>query len=415
MRRLTVLVSLIVMLDLAMWAAILPLLPDFADRLSLSKFETGVLLAAFSVSLVALSVPVGHFADRVGPRRFTILGSAVMAVSTALIGLDPGYATLIVIRLCQGFASAIAWTAALAWLSASVPSHVRGRSLAVANASAAGGMILGPVIGGTIAGLFGTGPTFVGCGVVSASLGAWALFERPASLPAEHRESELRRALVVAGREPVILVSLVVVALVATVGGTVQVLLPLRLHDGGIGALMSSWAAGAGLDVHLRTQEAIGWLFSLGAVLGAVAIYLTGRLGDRLGRPPVAFWDCLLLGGAVSLFALSLSTGEAAVLLVLIWPIQSVLYGVGYPLSTDGADRAGVGHGLVLGVVNLVWGTGALVGPVVGGGVAELLGDNAAYLMMSVLALVSAGAVRLAIRAPGRPAEAHAPSSRAAR
>jgi MFS family permease len=195
----------------------------------------------------------------------------------------------------------------------------------------------------------------------------------------------------------------------------VQVLMPLRLADGGIGALMGSHLADLGLDVSLSAQEAIGWLFSIGAILGSFAIYATGRLGDRVGRPPIAFWDSLILAGAVAALALSLSTGVAALLLVAIWPIQSVLYGVGYPLSTDGADRAGVGHGLVLGLVNLVWGAGALVGPVVGGGIAELAGDSTAFLVMAAGCLLCSAAIRWAIMVPASQAEAPAPSSRAAR
>jgi len=275
-------------------------------------------------------------------------------------------------------------------------------------------MVAGPAIGGTVAGAFGTGPTFVGCGMISLALAGWAALE-PRGTAMSHRESNLRRGVAVAARERMVLVSLMVIALVATVGGTVQVLMPLRLADGGIGALMGSHLADLGLDVSLSAQEAIGWLFSIGAILGSFAIYATGRLGDRVGRPPIAFWDSLILAGAVAALALSLSTGVAALLLVAIWPIQSVLYGVGYPLSTDGADRAGVGHGLVLGLVNLVWGAGALVGPVVGGGIAELAGDSTAFLVMAAGCLLCSAAIRWAIMVPASQAEAPAPSSRAAR
>jgi MFS family permease len=73
--------------------------------------------------------------------------------------------------------------------------------------------------------------------------------------------------------------------------------------------------------------------------------------------------------------------------------MQSVLYGVGYPLSADGADRAGLGHGLVLGLVNLIWGVGAVVGPVAGAAVADALGDRAAYAMLVALSFAMGAAV----------------------
>ena len=119
-----------------------------------------------------------------------------------------------------------------------------------------------------------------------------------------------------------------------------QVLLSLRLGD------------------HGYSQSEIGGLFAGGAALGAVAIVLSGRVGDRIGRPRVAFWDCLALAAAVSLLSLPLAAGVVAGMVLVLGPLQSVLYGVGYPLGADGAERAGVGHGLVLGLVNLAWGVG---------------------------------------------------------
>ena len=79
-----------------------------------------------------------------------------------------------------------------------------------------------------------------------------------------------------------IAISLIVITLVALVGGTLQVLMPLHLGDHGV------------------SQSTLGWLYALGAVLGSVAIVATGRLGDRLGRLPIARVDCLVLCAAVS-------------------------------------------------------------------------------------------------------------------
>src|SRR5262249_55035649 len=159
-------------------------------------------------------------------------------------------------------------------------------------------------------------------------------------------------------------------------GGTLQVLIPLHLGDAGV------------------SQSAIGWLYATGAVLGSISIALTGRVGDRIGRLPVAQIDCVLLMAAVLGLVLPVSTVAFAIMLVVIAPILSVLYGVGYPMGADGADRAGLGHGLVLGVVNLVWGVGAVVGPVTGGAVAGFAGDRAAYLGLAGLCLAASAVMR---------------------
>ena len=90
-----------------------------------------------------------------------------------------------------------------------------------------------------------------------------------------------------------------------------------------------------------------------------------------------------------------LPLGAALVVAVVVaaGPVQSILYAVGYPLSADGADRANLGHGIAIGIVNLTWGIGAVVGPLAGPGVAQLLGDRASYALLAILAGLAAVAI----------------------
>jgi MFS family permease len=374
-RRLTVYVALLVMLDLALFSAIVPLLPQFAERLDLSKLQTGVLLGAYSAAVVVAAVPVGHLADRVGMRTVTIAGSLLMAAATAAFAVGDSYLVLVAARLTQGLASAVAWSAALGWLAGAVPENRRGTEIGYANAAATGGMVAGPILGGAVAGALGIRETFLIVAAVSVLLAVWGAFQ-PDARPAEDRERSMRPALRAAVSEPLITVSLIVIVLVALVGGTLQVLIPLHLGDAGV------------------SQSTIGWLYAGGAVLGSVSIALTGRAGDRIGRLPVAQIDCVFLMSAVLVLLLPLGSAEFATMLVLIAPILSVLYGVGYPMGADGADRAGLGHGLALGLVNLVWGVGAVVGPVAGGAVAGYAGDRVAYLLLAVLCVGAALVMR---------------------
>ena len=78
-RRLIALVSLLVAVDLTLWSAIVPLIPHYRAELGLTKVESGWLVAAFSLSVVVVAIPVGHLADRVGARRVVAAGGAAMA------------------------------------------------------------------------------------------------------------------------------------------------------------------------------------------------------------------------------------------------------------------------------------------------------------------------------------------------
>ncbi|HET6849940.1 MAG TPA: MFS transporter [Gaiellales bacterium] len=374
MTRLTAYVCGLVAIDLALFSAIVPLLPRISDRLDLSKVESGVLLGSFSLAVVVASVPVGHMADRAGMRAVTVAGSLLTAAATAMFALGGSFPVLVLSRAGQGIGSAVAWSAGLAWLAARTPPERRGAAISLANASATGGMIAGPLLGGAVASAVGVRAAFLGAAGVSLGLAGWGLTEAD-SRANEERETSLRPAVRAAAREPWIAVSLGLIVLVALVGGTLQVLMPLHLGDEGV------------------SQSSLGLLYALGAVIGAVTITLTGRAGDRRGRLPIARIACPLLGAAVAVLLLPLGTALYAAMLVLLAPMQSVLYGVGYPLSADGADRAGLGHGLVLGLVNLIWGVGAVVGPVAGAAVADALGDRAAYAALVALSFAMGAAV----------------------
>ena len=372
--RLTAYVSALVALDLALFSAIVPLLPQLSDQLDLTKVQSGLLLGAYSGAVLVTAVPIGHLADRLGMRNVNVAGSLLVCAATATFAVGSSFELLFAARVAQGVGSAVAWSAGLAWLAARTPEHRRGTGISIANASATGGMIAGPVLGGVVAGAIGTRTTFLALAACSLLLAVWGAFEPDARAPAE-RESSFLPALRAAAAERLIAVSFILILLVAVIGGTLQVLMPLHLGAEGV------------------SQSALGFLYAGGAALGAVTITTTGRLGDRIGRLPLARAACLATGGAVAVLLLPLGTDLFAFMLVAIIPIQSVLYGVGYPLGADGADRAGLGHGLVLGLINVIWGAGAVVGPVLGAAVATHAGDGTAYALLVVLSFCAAAAV----------------------
>ena len=76
MRRLLLLASAMIFFDVAFFAAIAPLLPDYVDELGLSKAEAGILSAAYAAGTLLASLPAGYVASRVGPRRRVICGAA---------------------------------------------------------------------------------------------------------------------------------------------------------------------------------------------------------------------------------------------------------------------------------------------------------------------------------------------------
>ena len=116
MRRLVVLLSSIVALDIAFFAALTPLLPHFVSTYGLSKAAAGVLSASYAAGVLAASLPSGSIAARWGPRRAALVGvSLTTAASVAFAFADSAW-MLGGARFLQGVGSALSWSGALAWL-----------------------------------------------------------------------------------------------------------------------------------------------------------------------------------------------------------------------------------------------------------------------------------------------------------
>ena len=82
MRRLVLLVSAIVLLDVAFFAAVAPLLPHYVDEFGLSKSGAGILTGAYAAGNLVAAIPAGWLAGRWGVKPTTLMGLAGLAVSS---------------------------------------------------------------------------------------------------------------------------------------------------------------------------------------------------------------------------------------------------------------------------------------------------------------------------------------------
>ncbi|HEX5558732.1 MAG TPA: MFS transporter [Gaiellales bacterium] len=371
MRRLIALVCLLVVFDLALWSAVVPLLPHYRRALGLTTLQTAWILAAFSLAVIVVAVPMGHLADRVGPRLVTVIGTLSMAAATAGLALAGTFGELMVARLFQGAADAAVWGAGLAWVAARAPVERRGEFVGYAQVAATVGVVAGPFIGGVVTTTFGIRTTFLGMTALFAILLALIALE-PDARTEEGRRTSMTSALRASLGDSMITASVGMILVVALVGGALQLLVPLHLSSLGV------------------DRSGIGLVYSVGAVLGGGAIVVTARVGDRVGRVPLAAGACGVLAALTAAFTLPAGISVFVALVIACSAAQSILYAVGYPLSTDGADRARLGHGVVLGVVNLMWGIGAVVGPVAGSRLADWQGTRAAYALLAVVCAATA-------------------------
>ncbi|HET6171049.1 MAG TPA: MFS transporter [Gaiellales bacterium] len=374
-RRLTALVAALVFLDLLLWFAVAPLLPGWEQSLHLSKAQAGMVVGAYSAAVLLASVPAGNLADRFGPRRVTIAATLLFAVAAPLHAFVGSFAELVSLRFAAGIFSAVSWSAALAWAIGSAPPEQRGRTAALINTALPISGIAGPLFGGPLVQLVGQKAAMGGLGVLVLLLAAVAAREPEVHAPAQEHVP-LRESLRTVALDSWLLSANVALIVLAIAGTTMQTLGSLHLSHVGV------------------SQGGIGAAFTAVAVAGTVTTLTLARMADRLDRLKLVGLGTLLLAPTLGAMALPLGTSAFIAAMVACGIAQAIGFTASYPLAADGAERAGVGQGIAMGLLAVSWGVGALIGPVVTGTVAQFANDATAFALAGALALAAALGVR---------------------
>ena len=381
LRRLVVLVGAIVLVDTMFFAAISPLLPEYSERLDLSKAGAGVLSAAYGAGALVGSLPAGWLAARWGVRPTVLLGLAVLGVSSVVFGFARDVVLLDVARFAQGAGGGGLWAGGLAWVMAAAPRERRAELMGGALGAAIFGALLGPALG-SLASVLGTEVTFAGVGAIAALLAVLVL-RMPAPPPGDqHDPRRLRPAL----RDRRVGAGMWLIVLPSLSFGAITVLASLRLDALGVGAV------------------AIGAVFLVASGFETVISPLAGRLADRRGKVWVAR---IGLSAATVLTILLPVAGVAwlfAILVALASPSYGTLWVPGMALISDGADAVGLDQGFAFAIFNMAWAAAQIGGSAGGAALAQATSDAVVY--GAIAALSAATLVAISTRHPS-PATRH--------
>jgi MFS family permease len=356
-RRLQILVSVLVLVDTMLYAALVPLLPHFARELHLSKAGAGALVAAYAAGALIGGVPGGRAAARLGPRRAVLIGLTLMGLSSIAFAFADAFGTLVVARAVQGAGSAFTWAGAFSWLIGSAPHEQRGEMIGRAMGAAVVGELMGPVLGvGAVA--LGRTTVFTGLAGVAVILAVLTVQIDAASTP-ESVSATLRSAL----RARRFTNGLVLLAIASMLFGVLSVLVPLRLASAGWGAV------------------AIGATWLVASAFEALESPFVGRLSDSRGAmTPVRL--ALLASVPVSLaLATGVSPAIYAPLVVVAGMTYGALFTPSFSLVSEGAESAGLAQGMGFGLMNAAWAVGAVIGPVAAGTIAGATGDAIPFVL----------------------------------
>jgi DHA1 family multidrug resistance protein-like MFS transporter len=341
---------LVVMLGFGM---VIPVFPFLIDKLGASGSALGILIATAALTEFLFGPIWGSISDRVGRKPILMIGMFGYALSMFAFGVATKLWVLLVFRALSGVLSSATMTTTMAYIGDSTSEKSRGGGMGILGAVGGAGTVIGPGIGGMLAGGSLSTPFFVSTLMALLSLLLIALL-LPESLPAESRATQGQKLKLVRFHElwgaltgPIGF--LLLIAFLATFGTSnfesIFGLYMLRKLDYG--------------------PEQVGGILT---VVGAIALIgrglLTGFVTSHWGEPAVI--KTSLIVGAAGFILLLLADTYALVLVTTGIFTCSITF-LRPSIHSLTSKRTTVGQGTSLGLSNSFVSLGRVIGPVFAG------------------------------------------------
>jgi len=123
-----------------------PVLGTIGEEWGLDETRLGLVSSLFFFAYVAMQIPTGILADRIGRKALLVAGLGVFALATVLRGAAPGYAVFLAAGVLAGMGQGTYYTTQYAISSAALPASQRGLGSAVINSGMAVGSSLGMIV-----------------------------------------------------------------------------------------------------------------------------------------------------------------------------------------------------------------------------------------------------------------------------
>ena len=257
-------------------------------ELTHSPFKLGVVSALQFLPMLFLSFPAGVLIDYFPKQRIIIMTQAVMMVlAFTLAALQwtgvVQYWQVLVLATILGVANTVDMPARQAFIIEMVGKEDLMNAIALNSSIFNAARAVGPAVAGLLIGALGTGACFFvnGLSYLAVICGLWLInFDEPraARQGTYHIMADIREAMGYIRKTPVVMVTILLVAVVSIFGTNFNVLVPVFARQ----------------ELH-RDAAAFGFLmssFGMGALMGAVSLAILSRQGPK---PP------FLLGGGMAL------------------------------------------------------------------------------------------------------------------
>jgi MFS transporter, DHA1 family, tetracycline resistance protein len=266
-----------VAIDSIGFGIVMPVLPRLIVELAHVTLEDaarigGLMLVAFAVAQFFAGPVLGTLGDAIGRRRVLLFSMIAFALDYALMAVAPTIGWLFLGRAIAGVAGAT-YGPANAILADVTPPEKRGATFGLMGAAFGIGFILGPALGGILAGL-GPRTPFIAAAVLAGLNAVWIFFLLPETMaPERRRPFRWANAHIFAAFKPLF-----------HAGNAGWLLAAMFLWQLGHMVYPATWAFFGEIALGWNEQM-IGWsLAASGLCMAMVQMLVTGRAIKALGE-----------------------------------------------------------------------------------------------------------------------------------
>lgn len=353
---------------------VIPTIPALAATFDVSAGLAAQLVTAGMLGRVLAQLPIGGILDRFGRKPVLIGGPLLVTAASVLTAVAPVFPLLLVAQFLSGIGTS-AWMVAREIAAVDVVrADQRGRMIAGFHGMNSVGVAVGPVVGGLVTDSLGFRAVFWVYALTSLVTLAVSLFIRETARPSQGP----RRGVLDIGRvsevEPYFRTTYVVIVFNTFVA---------MMRGALIGSLIPLY-----IGLHLgHTSTEVGTWFGIYGLVNVLMIAPTGLLLDSLGRKAVVGPSVFLATIVFLAFPLASGMVQLSILAGLTGVCSGLALGSMATYTYDVIPEQA--RGRLQALRRLVGDVGSILGPVLGGVIADLASPSAAFWAFVPLQIVA--------------------------
>ncbi len=337
---------------------LIPTLPLYAGELGYSYGTIGLVLAGESLGMLVADLPSGLLLRRLGEKNAMVLGFSLMTFSTFALYWARSVPLFLFCRLLAGVGVSFYNISRLAYIANEVPIINRGRVNAAFGGFKRIGAFIGPLVGGTVAVLYGLqAPFLLFVGVCIITLFIIMVYVTPSSAENISDDSPWMDTTHIAS----VVKSHSRVLATAGLGN----FLMLMIRTAPVVVVPLYGANVLGLDV-----KSIGLIMGISAAVDMLLFYPAGYVMDHYGRKHAVISSMLVFIVGLAMIPFTRDFWSLLLVEILIGFGNGLGSGTMLTLGADFSSRESRGE--FLGIWMLIGNFGAASGPLIVGTVATI-------------------------------------------